>query len=415
MFNKPSIADYYRKVFAGIERQILGEKDESIIGTNIDELAEYYYSNNCLSPIEFDTERQEQMEHRKELRIVKAQERERGYQSMGDTKIEYESIIVTIPIIPNKNLEKIWELQTSTFDWEGEPNTNLGTDIVLFSIDIKGYGFNYNNDDEIASRIRREKEKIQVWINRRNDDIRNENKKLESSIKPLIEERKRKLTEDIQRINSLSQKINIPLKMKENEAVKRIQLDKSPLVKRVKPVATLPEEYVLDRDKVLDIISIIDNQGRQFEKTPKTYECFQEEGFRDVILVALNPIFEGRATGETFSGKGKTDIYLNIDKGNILICECKIWSGRELYNVTINQIRGYVTWRNNFGIIITFAKLKNFSKILEEIEDIVTKHPSYAKEFRKVSETHFSSYHVLEQDSFKNIEIHHLFYNLYSS
>jgi len=399
MFDKPSIADYYGKVFADIRKQILTEKDEYIIGTDVNELAEYYYSNNCLSPIEFDEERREQMEHKKGL--------------LGGTEIECEYIIVTIPIIPNKNLSTIWELRSSTFV-DTELRVNLGTDIISFSVVIKGAGFNYD-DNEIDSRINQEKERIRAWISLHNFDINGENKRLESSIKELIDKRKKKLTEDIQRMNSLSQKINIPLKMKENETVKRIQLDKNPLVKRVKPTPTLPEEYVLDRDKVLDIISIIDNQGRQFEKTPKTYECFQEEGFRDVILVNLNTIFEGKATGETFSNKGKTDIYLNITKGNILVFECKIWNGRELYNDTINQLRGYMTWRNNFGIIITFAKLKNFTNMLGGVEDIITKHPSYVKGFSRISETHFSSHHVSDQDNFKNIEIHHLFYNLYSS
>ena len=37
MLDKLSIADYYRKVFADIERQILGEKDEYIIGTDANE------------------------------------------------------------------------------------------------------------------------------------------------------------------------------------------------------------------------------------------------------------------------------------------------------------------------------------------------------------------------------------------
>jgi hypothetical protein len=414
MSDKLSIAGYYGKVFADIERQILGEKDEYIIGTDADELAEYYYSDNCLPPIEFDIERQEQMEHKKKLKIVRANERKRGHQDNGDTEAEYESIIVTMPIIPNKDLKTIWELQASKLIFGRVPHADLGTNTISFSIDIKGYGFSYDIK-ESASRIEEEKNRIKAWINIHNLDINDENKKLKSRIRALIEKRKKKLTEDIQRINSLSQIINIPLKMKENEAVKRIRLDKSPLVKRVKPTPTLPEEYVLDRGKVIDIISIIDNQGRQFEKTPRTYECFQEEGFRDVILVNLNTIFEGKATGETFSGNGKTDIYLNITKGKILVFECKIWNGRELYNDTINQLRGYMTWRNNFGIIITFAKLKNFSKILGEVEDIVTKHPSYVKGFRQITETHFLSHHVSEQDNLKNIEIHHLFYNLYSS
>ena len=75
------------------------------------------------------------------------------------------------------------------------------------------------------------------------------------------------------------------------------------LLKKVKPNPSLPEEYVLDRSKVLDVISIIDNQGRQFEKTPKTYKDFGEEDLRNVILVSLNSLFEGKATGETFSHK----------------------------------------------------------------------------------------------------------------
>ena len=132
MSDKLSIASYYRKVFAEIERQIMGEKDEYIIGTDADELAEYYYSNNCFSPIEFDIERQEQMDHKKKLRIVRAHERKRGYQELGDLECEYESIIVDVPIISNKALKTIWELQTSAFTFGEAPCVDLGTDIISF-------------------------------------------------------------------------------------------------------------------------------------------------------------------------------------------------------------------------------------------------------------------------------------------
>ena len=79
----------------------------------------------------------------------------------------------------------------------------------------------------------------------------------------------------------------------------------------------------MDREKVIDIIKLIDNQCLQFEKTPKTYNKFDEPNLRDLILANLNSVFEGKATGETFNSNGKTDIYLNIDKGNILVAECK--------------------------------------------------------------------------------------------
>lgn len=411
--NQVFISDYYRGLFENIKKQILSEEDEYIIQSNLDELVDYYFSNNCLSPIEFDKERQENFEHRKELRTVRAHEREEFYRSEGDLDFEYESIIVNIPIIPNNNLQTILSLQSSTFSLSGDSKVNLGYNTISFSIDIKGYGFNYD-DDKVASLVQQKKNEIISWINRKNADIIKENEQLKSNIKSFIENRKQKLTADKERVNTLIQKINIPLKQKEDEAVKRIRLDPKPLVKKIKPTSLQQqEEYVLDRNKVLDIISVIDNQGKQFEKTPKTYRDFKEENFRDVILVNLNSIFEGKATGETFSNKGKTDIYLNIEKGNILICECKIWGGKQLYDNTIYQLLDYLTWRNNFGIIIIFVKQKNFSKILESMKDIICQHPSYMTGFKQISETHFLSHHKLRQDEFKSVEIHHLFYNLY--
>lgn len=410
--NQVFISDYYRGLFENIKKQILSEKDEYIIQSNLNELVDYYFSNNCLSPIEFDKERQENFEHRKELRTVRAHEREEFYRNEGDLDFEYESIIVTIPIIPNDNLQTILSLQSSTFSLSGDPKVNLGHNTIAFSIDIKGYGFNYD-DDKIAFLLQQKKNEIISWIDRKNADIIKENEQLKSNIKSFIENRKHKLAADKERVNALIQKINIPLKQREDEAVKRIKLDSKPLVKKIKPTPSQQEEYILDKNKVLDIISVIDNQGKQFEKTPKTYKDFKEENFRDIILVNLNSIFEGKVTGETFSNKGKTDIYLNIEKGNILICECKIWGGKQLYDETINQLLGYLTWRNNFGIIIIFAKQKNFSKILESMKDIICQHPSYMTGFKQISETHFLSHHKLKQDEFKNVEIHHLFYNLY--
>jgi Holliday junction resolvase len=129
-------------------------------------------------------------------------------------------------------------------------------------------------------------------------------------------------------------------------------------------------------------------------------------------LSTLNSIFEGKATGETFSKKGKTDIYLNIDKGSILVFECKIWAGEKLYQETIDQVRRYLTWRHNFGVMITFAKNKDFSNILKNAKETIQNSTSYVSGFRVIDETHFISIHKIEDDG-KEVEIHHLFYNLH--
>jgi hypothetical protein len=165
---------------------------------------------------------------------------------------------------------------------------------------------------------------------------------------------------------------------------------------------------------VLDILEIVDNQGIQFEKTPVSYKPLGENALRDIILTTLNSIFAGSATGETFSYRGKTDIYLRIDKGNILIFECKFWGGQKLYQETIDQLLRYLTWRQNFGVIISFVRQKDFSKILSSTPTVVQSHPSYRNNIEQLENHHSYSVHALPNDTEKTVEIHHLFYNLYS-
>lgn len=409
-----TMSDYYNNIFEKIKVKVLTEKDEFIIGTTTKELAEYYFSNNHLQKIEIDNDRDETLEYKKDIRTIPSYEREEGWRGDGNLDYEYKSILVSIPIILNNDLNIIDELITLPRIIGIPPShVELKNDFISFKIDIKGYGFNLS-EDEITIKIKDGKEEIKKWIKRKNDNINTENEKLKNKIEELINNRKKELYEDQKRLDSLVKRIKIPLKKKENESIKRIKLNPKPIVKKMKPTPTIPEDYVLDRNKVLDIISFIDNQGRQFEKTPLTYKSLKEEDLRNIILVNLNNLFEGKATGETFSNKGKTDIYLYIDKGDILIFECKIWDGSRLYNETIDQLLKYLTWRNNFGIIITFIKRKNFSKILEDVDEIITHNNSYKNGFKKISETHFLSSHKLIQDDFKNVEIHHLFYNLFA-
>lgn len=204
----------------------------------------------------------------------------------------------------------------------------------------------------------------------------------------------------------------IPLERKDSDTAKKIQIDTKPFVKKIKP-KTPEEDYQLDRDKVVDIIRLMDSQCLQFEKTPKTYENLGEENLRDLLLANLNSVFEGKATGETFNNKGKSDIYLNIDRGNILVSECKFYGGEKLYQDTIDQLLGYLTWRQNYGIMITFSKNKDFTKVIEDVKSIITSHSTYQSGFKKIGDSHFISKHTLPTDDYKYVEIHHLFYNLF--
>ena len=401
--------NYYSDLFNEIHLKIVAESDNYIITQPTEDLVKYYMESS-LSPLMFDPNQEESIEHKKYIKIIPAGQREGIFQNYGDLKLECEKVILKIPILSNE-IHQIINLKTNTFSSTGDPVFKFDRSYIFFEVETKGYGFNMSIE-EIGKRIVDFKTSLQNYFNRINSEISSENIKLESKLSQFINDRKEKLDSDKSRINELVKLIKIPLSRKEDEVVQRIKLNKKPFVTRIKP-QTLEEDYLLDRDKVIDIIKLINNQCLQFEKTPKTYDKLDEPNLRDLILANLNSIFEGKATGETFNHHGKTDIYLNIDKGNILVTECKIYGGEQLYYNTLDQLLGYLSWRHNYGIMISFCKQKNFTKITDDAENIIKSHPSYNSGFLKQTISHFISKNVLPTDDYKYVEIHHLYYNLF--
>lgn len=412
MYNRASISDYYRDAFEKIRSAVLREPEEQIIGSDTEELVQYYIQQYVLEPIEPDDSKETNWEHQSYVKTIPAHQRERFYSGEGDLDFPCERIKVEIPIKGNPNIQIISELRSSTFSISfSEEEFSWNQDLISFIVETKGYGFSLD-EDGIAREINSGIGRVNNMLQWKNGDIQKENSELSKNVKGLIENRKQEIQKNKEKIQSLTQKINIPLKKSIPQGAQRIILDPKPIVSRIKPTPNLPEEYVLDENKVNDILEVLDNQAKSFERTPGALASLGEENLRDLILGNLNSIFEGKATGETFSKKGKTDIYLNINKGNILVFECKQWGGEKVFLDTVDQLRDYLTWRHNFGVIIIFSRIKNFSSALNQIPEIIQKSSSFRNNYRKINETHFAAIHNLD-DPEKEVKIHYLVYNLY--
>jgi hypothetical protein len=278
---------------------------------------------------------------------------------------------------------------------------------------IKGYGIRMD-EDRIASEISNKAERLLETLNRRNSNIEAENINLLSAIKELIKQRKLKIEADKNRLESLTKKIKIPLKQNPSATVTKVHVSPQSFVRVEKPSAQVPEQYVLDETLLKPILDFIDFQMQSLERTPASIKDLGEEQIRDILLSALNGAFQGNATGETFVKKGKTDIHLKISKGEILIFECKIWKGEKVYLSTIDQLIGYVTWRQNYGVLTMFCRNKDFTNILSQIPGIIQKHSGLKGSLQKAGPSHFVSLHTLPEDSEKTIKVHHLIYNLFA-
>jgi hypothetical protein len=413
MFSQPSIDDYYRNKLNDLRGEILRESNEQIIGTPPESMADYYADKNRLELIELDESQEASWESNKSVRRVRSQEREDMYRGDGDIDWPCEEIIISVPIKENHSTDYFNQLRTSTITLDGlERQIKFTPTKIITSFVAKDYGVS-KTEDQIAQEINRRVDRIHKMIMERNLEIAQGNSKLRESALGLIIERKGIIEADKSVMSAIASKVKIPLKIKQDLPSTKILVSTRPLIHKIKPTPKLPEEYVLDPQKVKEILEYLDSQARNFEKTPNAISKLEEEEIRDLILSMLNSIFEESATGETFSKKGKTDIYLSISKGNILVFECKIWGGAKLYVETIDQLSGYLTWRHNFGVVISFVKNKDFSKVLKEAATAIQLHKYYTGAFKELLNTHLVSRHKLPEDSEKEVEIHHLFYNLY--
>jgi hypothetical protein len=124
------------------------------------------------------------------------------------------------------------------------------------------------------------------------------------------------------------------------------------------------------------ILSVLRNMTLVLERSPAAFVTMDEEAIRQHFLVQLNGQYEGQATGETFNAAGKTDILIRSGERNVFIAECKFWGGASEFTKAIDQLLGYLTWRDTKTAIVLFNTNKNMSGVLAKVPEVVKAHPA---------------------------------------
>jgi hypothetical protein len=172
-------------------------------------------------------------------------------------------------------------------------------------------------------------------------------------------------------INKALEIMNIPLKRNQN-APSMIPL-KRKLIRPSMPTAQREQSYEILEDDYNHILGVIRHVGATFERARKTFSKLDEEELRDVILADLNGHYMGLATSETFRNKGKTDINIEFENRAAFVGECKIWKGDKIFQETLDQLIGYLTWRDNKNAMIFFNKKnKGFKAVQDKINELIS-------------------------------------------
>ncbi len=144
------------------------------------------------------------------------------------------------------------------------------------------------------------------------------------------------------------------------------------------PSAQDPRQWVLSDEIYEEILRILFEAGREFERHPVLYEGRSEETLRDSFLVVLTPHFQS-ASGETFNRKGKTDILIRHDGANVFVAECKFWKGSKVHKEAIDQLLSYLTWRDGKAALLCFVENKQMELVLEAISKETSAHSCFIR------------------------------------
>jgi hypothetical protein len=129
-----------------------------------------------------------------------------------------------------------------------------------------------------------------------------------------------------------------------------------------------PPEPILSNEIYRAILDTLKPMSQVMERSPHAFSTMDEETLRFQLLVPLNA---------QFNYGGKTDILITVQGKNIFIAECKFWKGAKTLTETVDQVLGYLAWRDTKCAILLFNRNKGFSQVLGQVKPTLEQHAQF--------------------------------------
>lgn len=146
------------------------------------------------------------------------------------------------------------------------------------------------------------------------------------------------------------------------------------------------EPRISDED-FASIVTDIRRTLNSFERLPQFRVDTSEESLRNEIIAGLQ--HQGHATGESYSKRGKSDIYLPHAGHAVFLAECKWWHGKKVFaDEALPQLLDrYIIWRDTHTALILFIRNKNATSVIDQAVDAIQSHPRFVSEMERIGNT----------------------------
>jgi len=302
----------------------------------------------------------------------------------------------------------LFKCQASTFSLSGYPEMELRNGYLVLNYEVPLNEMQSDEDKEkLMKQVERDVSSIKQGASYANKDVSAFNHSLWQSALNMFQLRKKK----VEQFYSVSKLFEVPVK-KNDYASTHI-----PVQRKIQPISKKYNDapnYCITDKEYSDILLTIKHNGSTYERTPSSFKSLHEEDLRNMLLAALNGIYQGNATGETFRKNGKTDICIECENRAAFVAECKIWKGQSKIDEALKQLDGYLTWRDCKTALIYFVRNKEFMSVLDVAKQTLSAHPSI-RQVKEIDRNEFECSYISDSNVGQLIKIQVILFNLYAA
>ena len=394
----------FRNITEKVTREIEALENDYVLKASPAELDRHYVSQVTVTPLALDA-KNHYIDNQKGTQLDVSHDFSRGGGlGLGRLVIKGTSIDIAIPFTGDPGL---WRIQPSSFSVSGYPELEIRDDVVVFS-------FSFPDDSPEPERLKAEIERaissLTGAVSTLAGDVENHNREAPRAVQAALE---RKLSKAKAAVSAVAG-LGIPIKQRPAPAtfVVPTKRRESPVSRPSVPKEKFAPEPELDQRAYEHILSVLSSMALVIERNPGSFSSLNEEAIRTHFLLVLNGHYKGLATGETFNLSGKTDILIRVDDRNVFIAECKFWRGAKSFSDSIDQLLGYLSWRDSKCALLIFNKTKNSSAVRQKMHEIMLARTEYRKTVSHDANGDSRYVFVKESDPGREIQVHAMLFDI---
>jgi hypothetical protein len=405
LFNHSSLGDALRAQLASVTKEVDGISKDQFLSNSDEQIIEHVCSKMEIVPL---------IIYRDRMSLTEPQETKTERRDPFGDLIRIPVIRIDLAI-PYTGESDLWKMQPSTFTFNpprGDYSSQRGNDqagTLRFKMEFTQGEY---TGDAINKEIEGNLKSIEEYLGWIKRDIESHNPQLQNEIRRHVAQRRERLGT----IQNVSRTLNIPIQSREGAP----GLVPLPLQRKiVQPLSSQvqrPPEYTISNEDYENILKVIRHEGCSYERTPEPFAKHDEEELRDILMSHLNGHYNGLTNGEAFRKKGKTDICIEFENRAAFVAECKLWNGNQKLSETVEQLLGYLTWRDCKTSLIVFDKgVAGFKQIQEKIPAVLKQHPNFVREEKAQHPGEWRMAFRSSEDPDRIISVHVFLFDLFVS